>query len=172
VALDFGRPVLPAAEIRRRLTEAKYVERYRELLSPTVIEGGSAVARVPVFGERGGDFELIARRSKRDEDDWSLICRYDLDGWEYRLLRMNGPSIKAHKNHLTGEVFVSRPHIHYATEAAQRRGLKEDNHAIAVGHLVMPVGGSQAFTTMVDAVEVFARKVHIRADEPGAPRLL
>ncbi len=105
-------------------------------------------------------------------DDWSFILLYDLDGWSYRLVRLNGPSPKDHRNHLTGATFRNVPHLHLATEAAQRRGLKEDNHAIPVGHLVLPMGRSHGFSTMADAVHVFARKAHVQAAQPGTNWLL
>jgi hypothetical protein len=132
---------------------------------------GSRRVKASVAGSLGGQFEVHTRRSIFVPEDWSVVLRYMHEGYGYRLLRLNGPAPLIHKNRLTGEMFDSVPHMHRATAAAQRRGFAEDQHAIPVGHFVLPARGSQGFTTMEDALRVFARKIKLGLPD-GQMRML
>lgn len=83
-----------------------------------------------VTGKNGTVFHLIARKSMRNEFDFSVSLAAQLPNSNriFGLRRYNGLSHE-HTNRIEHEVFYDF-HIHYATKRYQEFGMSEDSFAV------------------------------------------
>lgn len=87
-------------------------------------------------GEEGHTFRIILRQNELHQFDFSIVLMFvDVDGPEYRLVRLNGRHSSQHTNKLekrknmADSTFRNRFHIHRATERYQLAGLDIDGYA-------------------------------------------
>lgn len=89
-----------------------------------------------VQSQTGKQYRLVARRSRQNQLDFSIMLVFeDDDGAEYRLVRYNGLHPSRHTNRLERESGVAHSrfgpdfHIHRATERYQRAAYAIDGYA-------------------------------------------
>jgi hypothetical protein len=87
-------------------------------------------------GEGGNEFRSVLRSNELNRLDFSLVLKFvDVDGADYRLVRLNGRHPSQHTNKgeklkkLPNATFRNRFHIHRATERYQVDGFEIDGYA-------------------------------------------
>ena len=121
-----------------------------------------------VQSQTGRLFRLIARRSRQNQLDFSIMLVFeDDDGAEYRLVRYNGLHPSRHTNRLERESGLPNSrfgpdfHIHRATERYQKAGYAIDWYAEV----------TDRYTDFGSALEAFLSDCGFRRPESPQQRL-
>lgn len=117
------------SDIAGLLSEPKPTVPIQEVV-PARPKRGHLETQLRIDGDAGSTFRLIARQSRFDAFDFSVILAYEMPDTSrlFRLRRHNGLSHE-HLNKIEGDRFFDY-HVHVATERYQLAAFDEDAFAV------------------------------------------
>lgn len=125
--------LLTDADIRRLILEPKVLppdwrRRLTRFRIPARHQMSHVRAELTLPGRDGSHFAVHVRVNRLHHGSFSVILCVLCKGEWFRLRRYNGRHWSPHRNRIERTV-VTGPHIHYATERYQARGLAPDVYA-------------------------------------------
>ncbi|WII06786.1 hypothetical protein PED39_04160 [Methanomassiliicoccales archaeon LGM-RCC1] len=150
-----GRPILKEDFVDELVRIPKYVPRGSKDLFKMKEDNGHLRSSVELISDRANySFKLSTRKSIKDPVDFSVVFTYsDINGREYIIRRFNGD----HGRHYYKNTnrYISGPHIHTITEAAQKEYHKDETEAVE----------TDQYKTLEQAIEFAMKELNIRYEE-------
>lgn len=157
--------IISDVRIAAMISEPKALpENWREDLAKLKNRVGRDESEVDLTGANGTRFRIIVSRRHQNADDYTIILLLNSTARpRFRILRYDG-SGHDHSNTLEGNLIVSKPHIHRATERYQiaTHNRRPDGYAEE----------TQRYQNLAGAWDCFRVDVNLRLSDGSADMLL